>query len=244
MQIVPVIDLIEGQVVRGVGGRRSEYRPIESRLASDARPASIGQAFASLGFRTAYVADLDAIAGRPPAWSIYRELLACGLELWIDAGIAGAEQAQAIAGFSPSITGVVAGLESLPRLEALGELLAEIGARRMVFSLDLKEGRPLTSIPEWAGASPRAIAGAVLDQGIERMIVLDLAQVGQGAGVGTEELCRWLRERSPGLELIAGGGVRGSADLESLESAGCDGALVASALHDGRLAPASFLRSG
>jgi hypothetical protein len=37
------------------------------------------------------------------------------------------------------------------------------------------------------------------------------------------------------LQIVAGGGVRSAADLRSLSAAGCDAALVASALHDGRL---------
>ena len=38
-----------------------------------------------------------------------------------------------------------------------------------------------------------------------------------------------------GDAIAAGGGVRGPEDLGRVASAGCDGALVATALHDGRL---------
>jgi phosphoribosylformimino-5-aminoimidazole carboxamide ribotide isomerase len=65
--------------------------------------------------------------------------------------------------------------------------------------------------------------------------VLDLARVGMGEGVGTEPVCRSLRCIDPKLQIISGGGVRGLGDLESLAQAGCDAALVASALHDGRV---------
>jgi len=44
--------------------------------------------------------------------------------------------------------------------------------------------------------------------------------------------------------LIAGGGVRGLADLTALARAGCNAALVASALHDGKLLPEDLLRAG
>jgi phosphoribosylformimino-5-aminoimidazole carboxamide ribotide isomerase len=40
------------------------------------------------------------------------------------------------------------------------------------------------------------------------------------------------------VTLVAGGGVRGADDLARLADAGCDGALVATALHDGRLSAA------
>jgi len=39
----------------------------------------------------------------------------------------------------------------------------------------------------------------------------------------------------PGLKIYAGGGVRDDADLDALESAGATGALVATALHEGRI---------
>ncbi len=67
------------------------------------------------------------------------------------------------------------------------------------------------------------------------MIVLDLTRVGLGQGAGSESLCRHLRALASDVEIISGGGVRSLADLRSLAAAGCDAALVASALHDGRL---------
>jgi phosphoribosylformimino-5-aminoimidazole carboxamide ribotide isomerase len=105
----------------------------------------------------------------------------------------------------------------------------------------LKRGAPLAGAA-WRGLSPPQIAAIALRAGVRRMIVLDLADVGTGAGVSTLSLCRELRSLCPQLQLIAGGGVRGPADLEILARAGCDAALVASALHDGRLAPAACFR--
>ena len=60
-RIIPVIDLKGGQVVRGVAGRRGEYRAVQSRMVQDARPKTVARAFATqFGFRQGYVADLDA----------------------------------------------------------------------------------------------------------------------------------------------------------------------------------------
>jgi uncharacterized protein related to proFAR isomerase len=44
-----------------------------------------------------------------------------------------------------------------------------------------------------------------------------------------------VREAVPGLTLLAGGGIQGREDLVRLADSGCDGALVATALHDGGL---------
>jgi phosphoribosylformimino-5-aminoimidazole carboxamide ribotide isomerase len=74
-----------------------------------------------------------------------------------------------------------------------------------------------------------------MQAGIRSLIVLDLARVGSGTGIGTEALCQRLAACHPDVEIVAGGGVRGVADLLRLKEIGVHGVLVASALHDGRL---------
>lgn len=239
VRIIPVLDLMGGLVVRGVGGRRDEYRPIQSRLCADPSPASVARALVEHWSPSeAYVADLDAIAGAAPAWDVYQAIAACGLALWVDAGLSDVARAVALAEFAAAgrpLSGLVAGLESLPSPAVLADMLAAVGPERLIFSLDLKAGMPVTSGPGWSGRSAEAIADLALELGVRRLIVLDLARVGMGGGVGTEALCRRLRDRDADLEIIAGGGVRGIDDLNALAAAGCDGALVASALHDGGL---------
>ncbi|MBI3840296.1 MAG: hisA/hisF family protein [Planctomycetia bacterium] len=240
MQVIPVIDLMNAQVVRGVGGRRDQYRPIQSLLAADAKPNTVARALAAAGFRETYVADLDAIRGAAPAWSIYEELMRCGLELWVDGGLSTLGQAREMLGFhsrAQPLWAIVAGLESLDGPEALSAICAAVGHERLIFSLDLKLGVPLIGSPAWQGLTAQQIAAIALRAGVRRMIVLDLACVGMGHGVGTERLCRDLRCLDAGLQITAGGGVRGLSDLRSLQRSGCDAALVASALHDGRLTP-------
>jgi len=244
VRIIPVIDLKDGLVVRGVGGRRDQYRPIESLLCADAQPETVAQAFATLGFREAYLADLDAIQKKGTGTFSAKKVPVpfSGLQLLLDAGIGSAGDAARLADTAVDdqpLAGIVAGLESLDTPEALAEMCRVVGPARLIFSLDLKAGVPLTSAPAWQGLSPEQIAVIALRAGVRRMIVLDLARVGMGAGVGTEPLCRTLRCLAPELEIIAGGGVRSIADLDSLARAGCDAALVASALHDGRLDPIS-----
>jgi phosphoribosylformimino-5-aminoimidazole carboxamide ribotide isomerase len=238
MRVLPVIDLMRGEVVRGIAGRRHQYRAIQSILASDARPETVGRALVAAGFREVYVADLDAIAGAEPAWSTYEALMSLGLSIAVDAGLSTAERARPIARFASHgrrLSAIVAGLESIAGPNDLAALCATLGPARLTFSLDMKSGRPLARSSAWAGLGIAQIADIAVRAGVRRMIVLDLAAVGMGGGVGTEPLLRTLRCRHPEMELIAGGGVRGWSDLRSLSAAGCDAALVASALHDGRL---------
>ena len=249
MRILPVLDLLHGVVVRGIGGRRSEYRPIETPLCPSADPVAVACAIRDkFGLDEYYVADLDAIAGAEPAWPIFHALMAAGMRLLVDAGVADRERGAALANFRADgsrLTGVIVGLESLAPsgqtlageglAASLAPLIAAVGADRLIFSVDLKEGRPLTNVPAWRELTPQRIAAEAVGAGVRRLIVLDLANVGVGQGIGTLDLCRQIRAEHPHVEMIAGGGVRGVHDLHSLAAAECDAALVASALHDGRL---------
>ena len=83
------------------------------------------------------------------------------------------------------------------------------------------------------------MAARAAEAGVGALIVIDLARVGMGTGLDLALITR-VREAVPGLTLFAGGGVRGPEDLARLADAGCDGALVATALHDGRLGAADL----
>jgi phosphoribosylformimino-5-aminoimidazole carboxamide ribotide isomerase len=55
------------------------------------------------------------------------------------------------------------------------------------------------------------------------------------------ELVEALRRRFPSERLLAGGGVGSRRDLDRIRDAGCDGALLATALHTGRVGAADAL---
>jgi phosphoribosylformimino-5-aminoimidazole carboxamide ribotide isomerase len=234
MRIYPVIDLKGGVVVHGKGGERDGYRPVVSRLVASAEPLAVARAFRErLSLRRLYVADLDALAGADPAFEVLAALLADGFELLVDAGARSAGGAARL--LEAGVQEVVAALETLPDPRALEEIIALAGAERVVFSLDLKAGALLGERRGWPFASPEETARAAHAAGARRLLVLDLARVGSGSGPAHLELLRRLARELPGVELLAGGGVRSREDLSLLEAAGASAALVATALHDGSL---------
>ena len=96
MQLLPVMDLLDGQVVRAIAGQRANYRPIVSGLVGSAEPAAVMRALLGLArFSGFYIADLDAIA-RAGSDRHFDQLAAlcvnlahCKVdELWLDAGSA------------------------------------------------------------------------------------------------------------------------------------------------------------
>ena len=241
MRIVPVIDLQHGRVVRGVAGDRESYQPVRSCLSATAAPRDVAHAFVhKLGRNEVYVADLDAIGGRGVSWESLAAIAGTGLRLWVDAGIRTADDALRVASFSLDAAGtrvdrVIVGLESVVGPSAVAEILQGLGPQRVIFSLDLRAGKLVAGSSAWKHEQPIEIVRQMGELGVRQFIVLDVAHVGTGQGVPTGPLCREMTERFRDFEVITGGGVSVPEDLADLAAFGITAALVASALHDGRL---------
>lgn len=233
-RVVPVIDVMGGQVVRAVGGRRELYQPLVSHITHSTDPAVVAAAILKLlGVNELYVADIDGLMGHRPRLGWIAGLTGRGVRVMVDAGVKQAADARAVAETGAD---VVAGTETLEGLNELNQLVNTFGPDRVVLSVDLRNGLVVGSEAAW-GMDPNPVE--VVRQGIgvgaRRVIVLELARVGTGIGPGTVGLCKDVRAAFPDLELIAGGGVRDRADVAALATAGSDGVLVASAIHDGNL---------
>jgi phosphoribosylformimino-5-aminoimidazole carboxamide ribotide isomerase len=243
VRIIGVIDVLSGRAVHARAGVRERYAPVQTaagRPIDSGNVQTLARVYTDLlGIREIYAADLDAILGHRPQEDVTRELASLGTPLWLDAGIRSAEDArQAIA---LGVSRAIVGLETLPSLEALPDICAAVGTDRLAFSLDLRDGQPIVVNGAHA-AGPRSaeeIAGLAVASGTNTLIVIDLARVGTGRGVDVDLLGR-IRAASPGLSLVAGGGISGWDDLVQVAKAGCSAALVATALHDGRIGAAEI----
>lgn len=236
MRVIPVLDLRGGRAVHARGGARDAYAPVASRLCEAAGDAvALARAYRdALGIGELYVADLDAIAGGAPQRALVRALAGEGSALWLDGGIADAEAAARAV--EDGASRVVVGLETLRGFGDLAAIVRAAGARRVIFSLDLRAGVPVVAPNAEPLRTPVEAAERAVAAGAVALLVLDLARVGSGAGVD-DALARALRRRFPEVELAVGGGVSGAPELARLADAGCDAVLVGSALHDGRLGP-------
>jgi phosphoribosylformimino-5-aminoimidazole carboxamide ribotide isomerase len=238
--VLGVVDLRQGLAVRARGDRREDYAPID-RVAGDVIPRGDAAALARkyverFGVGGLYLADLDAIEGHALQEVLIRTVTSIGAPVWLDAGVASVDDARRA--LDSGATRVIVGLETLPSFRMLESIAREAGQHRVAFSLDLRNGQPITQAPELAQQQPQELVARAVDCGAGAVIVLDLARVGTDRGLDLELIAK-LRDVSRSVRLYAGGGVRGLADLERLSSAGCDGALVASALIDGHLVPST-----
>jgi phosphoribosylformimino-5-aminoimidazole carboxamide ribotide isomerase len=223
MEIIPVLDLLGGTVVRARMGRRDQYRPIETPLSRTSAPVDVARGLMGVHpFRTLYVADLDAIGGGSGNDAALRALQQAfaGVTLWVDNGIADAARAEAWLG--QGLGCLVVGSETQGDASLVTSLTNE---PRAILSLDFR-GSDFQGSPELL-ADPACWPA--------RAIVMTLARVGSGAGPDLDRLAA-IRAAAPDRAVYAAGGVRDAGDLVALARRGIAGALVATALHDGRLA--------
>ncbi|MEJ0050786.1 MAG: HisA/HisF-related TIM barrel protein [Methylovirgula sp.] len=222
MDIIPVIDLKGGTVVRARAGARAHYAPIETPLAPTSRPRDIVAGFLTLHpFRKIYIADLDAITGVGDHATIVAELEDAfpEIEFWVDSGIA--TETQAANWIDQHRGALVIGSESLDESATRPQLRAE---SRRVLSLDFRGD-------VFQGPARLAADTSLWPQ---RIIVMTLAKVGTGSGPDFQRLGE-IRAQAPKHEIYAAGGIRDGNDLRALAMAGTAGALVATALHDGKI---------
>ena len=222
MRIIPVIDIRNGVVVRAIAGRRADYRPLVSRLTRAATPvATVRDLMAFYPFDTLYIADLDAIEGRGDNRSAIHAIGECfpTLELWVDPGLRHASEAPRWR--DQKNLRLIAGSESLATLDELRALNA---SGECILSLDFQGacflGDP--ALLEANGLWPT------------RIIVMTLARVGGDAGPDITRLSEIIA-RAGSRAVYGAGGVRTTEDLAMLTTTGAAGALLSSALHDGRL---------
>ncbi|MCB1484070.1 MAG: nickel transporter [Hyphomicrobiaceae bacterium] len=229
MEVVPVIDVARGEVVRGVKGDRASYKRIVTPLTKSAEPAEVAGALMGLyPFRKIYVADLDGIEGRGRNVHLVPSLSAAlgQSEIWIDAGVTSPKAARAV--LAAPVTTLIVGSESVEQAGEFSDIAAE-SPQRTILSLDFRGD-------EFMG--PRRL---LEDASVwpDRVIVMTLARVGSEEGPDLARVGEIIA-RAGRRKVYAAGGVRDAADLVAVKAVGAAGVLVASALHSGRITPAQL----
>lgn len=220
MNVVPVIDIRHGVVVRAVAGDRANYQPIASPLFEGCAPrAAVAGLMALHPFPVIYLADLDGIEGRGGNLELVGDLAALhpSVRLWVDSGARQLEQVKALL----AIDGVMAvvGSETGLRVDEMGDL-GDAFADRVILSLDFRRDGFVGEAALLADASCWP----------QRVIAMTLARVGLNQGPDLPVLADVVARHGRG-EVYAAGGVRHAKDLRALSAMGVAGALVGSALH-------------
>ncbi len=232
MKVIPVVDILNSRVVHAIRGLRHEYQPIRSIITQSVDPLEVAMAFKNQGFGVLYIADLDAIIECSTSFQpLARIFDVTGLELMVDAGVTSLERAEKL--LDSGVSKLIIGTETLTNKEFVAEAVRLFGRKRVVVSVDLKGDTVLVQSGFEGCIDVMCFLREFEAMGVSDVIILDLAKVGTGEGVNNAFLEKVLDTFN--FEIYVGGGVRDIHDLVELENLGVSGALIATALHTGKI---------
>ena len=228
LQIIPVIDLKQGQVVHAKHGQRAHYQPIKSILSFSSDIFNTVDGLLKLyPFRTIYIADIDAISNTGNHFEQIELLSAKYPDVmwWVDNGI-GNVNARILYSHQVYIRAVF-GSENIHNLQDY-QSLSEAYEHRHVLSLDKFDNVEL-------GAEDLHNTSQYWPDDI---VCMTLNNVGSKLGPDIERLKTLMHlnlARKKSANIFAAGGVRHLDDCLQLKHLGIAGVLLASALHNGEI---------
>jgi phosphoribosylformimino-5-aminoimidazole carboxamide ribotide isomerase len=222
-EVIPAVDVLDGRAVRLSGGRR------EAPTLDGGDPVELARRFAAAGAARLHLVDLDgAFSGVPSVELVGAVASAGGLPLQVGGGYRTLEAIEAAlqAGASRVMVGTAALAPGF-----VEEAIARVGDA-LVIAIDVRNGR--VAVDGWtktSDVSPRELAARCAELGVPRLLVTSTARDGSLAGPDLALLRAILPAGPP---VLAAGGISSLDDLRAVRDAGCEGAIVGSALLAGR----------
>lgn len=226
MRIIPAIDIIDGKCVRLVKG---DY---DQKTIYHDDPLEMAKAFEDHGIEYLHLVDLDgAKAGQIVNYAVL-EKIAVKTNLKIDFG-GGIRNKKDVAivkerGGRQAVIGSLAFKDK----ELFFEIIREHGSDSIVLGADARKGK--IAVGGWLETTDIELE-SVIDEyhqkGIEYVLCTDIDKDGMMQGPATEKY-QSILERTPGINLIASGGIRHMDDVQRMEEIGCEGAIIGKAIYE------------
>lgn len=235
LQVIPAVDVL------GDAAARLEQGDFDRVIAQAGDPVALVRRFAEAGAAWIHVVDLEGARDgrlRPGLFAELKGHAAPG-RLQASGGIRSVDDARAV--LRAGAARVVVGTAAFASPDAIVHLVAALGTGPLVIALDVRDG--LVRTAGWTDA------GLPLDEAISRCAVAGVHRVlctaidRDGTLQGPDlDLLAHVREHT-GMSVLAAGGISSEADLDAVEAADCEGAIVGRALLEGRI-PLSRLARG
>jgi len=222
---IPAIDIRGGRCVRLVEGDFAR----ETRYADD--PAEMARHWQAKGAQRLHVVDLDAARDgvRANAEVIRRLLDAVQIPVQVGGGIRSLETAQSL--LEEGAARVVVGTTAAENPEAMSDWVGALGADQMIVGVDARGGRVATR--GWQNVTDIDVLSfcrLLKEYGVHRVLYTDVARDGGLSGPDIEGT----RAVAQVLTVLASGGVSSIEHLQALADAGAEGAIIGTALYEGR----------
>ncbi|MBP1531599.1 MAG: 1-(5-phosphoribosyl)-5-[(5-phosphoribosylamino)methylideneamino]imidazole-4-carboxamide isomerase [Bacteroidaceae bacterium] len=228
IQLIPAIDIIQGQCVRLCKGDYDTKRVYGS-------PLDMALQFQDLGFNRLHLVDLDgAKASHVVNISVLEEITQkTRLEVDFGGGVKTDDDLRRA--FDSGASLVTVGSIAVTKPELYLEWLSQYGPQRLILGADVRNGQ--VSINGWLEDSSLGLNDFLtpfMQAGNLNVLCTDISRDGMLQGPSTP-LYRQLMADFPQCHLIASGGVSSIEDISTLDQAGIPAVVFGKAIYEGRI---------
>jgi phosphoribosylformimino-5-aminoimidazole carboxamide ribotide isomerase len=229
IDIIPAIDILDGQCVRLTKGDYSSKRIYSGS------PLRVAQSFEDAGVRRLHLVDLNGAREKRIVNISVLEKIAkhTGLKIDFGGGIQSDQDIQQA--FECGASQVTAGSVAVKQPGLICEWLQKYGAERIILGADCRNGR--VSISGWLEDTGLDVFDFVSNYerlGLRQVISTDVNRDGVMSGPAFD-LYTALKERFPEMFIIASGGIGSIEDVKQLDKLKIDGIIIGKALFEQKI---------
>lgn len=229
MELIPAIDIIDGQCVRLTKGdyaQKTVYRN---------HPWEVAKEFETYGFKRLHVVDLDGAKAKHIVNSEVLQKITTETSLTVDFGGGIKTDEDIEKAFASGAQMVTVGSIAVTNPELFLSWIKKYGNDRMILGADVRNGK--ISINGWKEDSSEDLLPFLrkyVDAGVTNVLCTEISKDGtlQGPAI---DLYKRIMQEYPNLHLIASGGVSSIDDIKALEAAGIPAVVFGKAIYEGRI---------
>ena len=229
IELIPAIDIINGQCVRLTKGNYNQktiYRD---------SPVEVAEEFEEIGFRRLHMVDLDGAKSKHIVNSQVLRHVTEKTHLIVDFGGGIKTDEDIKKAFDSGASMVTVGSIAVTNPELFMGWLEKYGADRMILGADVRDRK--ISINGWKEDSTEDLLPFLrkyIDAGVKNVLCTDISKDGTLTGPAVN-LYQEVMSAYPQLHLIASGGVSNIDDIKALEAAGIPAVVFGKAIYEGKI---------
>ena len=229
IELIPAIDIIDGQCVRLTKGdydQKTVYRN---------SPAEVAREFEEIGFKRLHVVDLDGAKSKHIVNSEVLRRITTDTQLVVDFGGGIKTDEDIEKAFEAGASMVTIGSIAVTNPELFMGWLEKYGAERIILGADVRHGK--ISINGWKEDSIEDLLPFLkkyIDAGVRNVLCTEISKDGTLSGPAID-LYKEMMAAYPQLHLIASGGVSSLDDIKALEAAGIPAVVFGKAIYEGKI---------
>ena len=228
IELIPAIDIIEGQCVRLTKGDYDQKTVY-------GQPLDMALEFERIGYKRLHMVDLDGAKSKHIVNDGVLREITSKTSLTVDFGGGIKTDNDLKKAFDAGAKMVTVGSIAVTQPDLFMEWLEKYGSERMILGADVRNGK--ISINGWKEDSSEDLLPFLkkyIDAGVKNVLCTEISKDGTLAGPAIE-LYSKVMEAYPQLHLIASGGVSCIDDIKALDKAGIPAVVFGKAIYEGRI---------